>query len=157
MHATQTLLMALMLALAGLTIAAPNGDAPSVVGPETVRLIESKVVMPGGASPLADYDRFYMLRTFTPKGTGPRDVVEGRFMSKEIGVGYRRTRPAYAKPVPGIPDAFTIERGGTLPNVADGGCSVVTIFFDVTSARLIEIQEDYDGAKPELAVCNGHA
>lgn len=120
-------------------------------------MIESKVVMPRGASPLADYDRFYMLRTFTPKGLRPRDVVEGRFMSKEIGVGYRRTPPANATPVPGIPDAFTIERGGTLPNVADGGCNIVTIFFDVSTNKLLEIQKDYEGAKPELAMCNGQA
>jgi hypothetical protein len=56
-----------------------------------------------------------------------------------------------------VANAFTIERGGMLPNVADGGCSVVTIFFDVATGNLVEIKEDYEGAKPQLAVCNGRA
>jgi len=146
-----------LLLLVSAAVAAPKGQPPTIIGPETVQLIESKVVMPGGADPLAHYDRYYMLRTFTPKGMGPRDVVEGRFMSKEIGIGNRRNRPAEAKTVPGIPDAFTIERGGMLPNVADGGCSVVTIFFDVATGNLLEIVQEYEGAKPKLAVCNGLA
>ena len=144
--------LTLLLALAGTAVAAPREGVPVIVGPETVRLIESKVVMPRDANALADYDRFYMLRTFTPRGMTPRDVVEGRFMLRLMGTHFRKG----ANAVPGIPSAFTIKRGGSLPNVADGGCWVVTVFFDLGTARLVEINEDGTD-ETTLAVCNGVA
>jgi hypothetical protein len=140
------------VALVGATIATPKANGPSVIGPDTVRLIENKVVMPRGADPLAEYDRFYMLITVPDKGRPSRDVVQGRFMLRTQGTHFRKGAVA----VPGIPNTFTIERGGRLPNIADGGCYVVTVYFDLTSGELMELVQ-YEGAKPELAICNGYA
>ncbi len=144
-----TALLALALVL---TAAAIASNRPSIVTASTVRAIESKIVMPPRADPLANYDRYYMLTTLTAQGMAPRAAVHGRFMLRAMGTHFRKGAVA----VPGVPNAFTIERGGTLPNVADGGCGVVTIFFDLTTGNLIEIQHDYKGAKPERASCNGY-
>lgn len=132
---------------------APKPRTPTIVGPDTVRLIESKVVMPRTAKPLVAYDRFYMLRTIRNQDGRLRDVVEGRFMLREPDRAHFREG---AVAVPGVPNAFTIKRGGRLPDVADGGCTVVTIFFDLATRAPIGIVEQYEGAKPEPAVCNGY-
>jgi hypothetical protein len=137
----------------GMALAAPKAGPPSIVGPATVRLIESKVVMPPRADPLADYDRYYMLSTFSPKGMAARDVVEGRFMLRRE-FAQKRT---YGVAVPGVPGAFTVARDGRLPNVADGGCAVVTIFFDVQTSDFVRIQEEGREDEPDkIAVCNGY-
>jgi hypothetical protein len=152
-----SLAVALLFACATPAAAAAK-KSPSIVTPETVRLIESQVVLPRGIGPLSSYDRYYMLRTIParPVGNSPRrpvDFVEGRFMHHQLG---RRPREG-AVAVPGIPGAFTIARGGRLPQIADGGCLVVTIFFDLKSRTLVSIvQEGREADPPEIAVCNGH-
>jgi hypothetical protein len=53
------------------------------------------IVMPKGADPLANCDRYYMLMTFSPQGVGLRDVVEGRLMLRTIGTHFAKAPSPY--------------------------------------------------------------
>jgi len=137
------------LVLAPTAAAASAKDPPSIITAPTVRSIESQVVMPRGADRLASYDRYYMLDWIEQ-----REVVAGRFLQR---LPYRRRERSGAVPVPGIPGAFTVARGGRLPNISDGGCTVVTIYFDIGTWKMIPIQYMGDEDEPELGLCNGIA
>lgn len=100
--------------------------------------------MPRGARPLNAYDRYY-----SSEQMNGREVLVGVFLLRSAF----ETRSG-AEAVGGIPNAFTIARR---PRIADGGCSVVTIYFDQVTQRLLPIQIDGADAERELAVCNGSA
>ena len=109
----------------------------------TVREIERQVVMPDGSRPLSEYDRYYATTELSGLG-----VITGVFL-------YRSThdyRGRGSRAVAGVPHAFTTH---SLPVLADGGCSVVTIIFNLRTRKLTPIA--YDGERVTLAVCNGRA
>jgi|JI10StandDraft_1071094.scaffolds.fasta_scaffold11203_6 hypothetical protein len=113
-----------------------------------VQAIEQQVVMPPGAQPLHEYNRFYVRRQLSD-----RDVVQGRFLLRRP---YYPQRSGFA--LEGIPNAYaTTEQ--SLPIVMDGGCTVVTVFFDVATMTLLPLaQEGMAGEDATgLAVCNGVA
>lgn len=131
-------LAALLLMLA---VSAANAALSNTA---VVRLIESRVVMPPGAEPLANYDRYYLPRTL-----GGTEVIQGRFLLRSLGVA----APEGTAPVPDIPGAFTIARGGKLPAIEDDrGCGVVSIYFDVGSRKLVRLEIKGRG-EPGKAVC----
>ena len=104
--------------------------------------------MPPGAQPLHEYNRFYVRRQLSD-----RDVVQGRFLLRRP---YYPQRSGFA--LEGIPNAYaTTEQ--SLPIVMDGGCTVVTVFFDVATMTLLPLaQEGMAGEDATgLAVCNGVA
>jgi hypothetical protein len=105
---------------------------------ETIREIETAVVMPDGAWPMNTYNRYYGRgwKMWTP-------VVTGVFLSASTG-----EMPG-AVPVPGVEGAYFTDH---LPIVADGGCHVVTVHYDETEKALIPTDRD---GKQQLAVCNG--
>ena len=137
-------LVALFLVLAVVSAAAARDRTPpSIVTPATVRLIESRVVMPGRAEPLANYDRYYLLRTLFGV-----EIVHGRFVLRSLGAQV----PAGAEPVPDVPGAFTVPRGGQLPQIADDGrCAVVSVYLNVETRKFVRVQIDDD--EPGPAVC----
>jgi hypothetical protein len=142
--------LAAMLVLA-VTVAASSSakDLPSIITAPTVRSIESQIVMPRDARPLANYDRYYMLQWI-----GRDEFVVGRFLER---LPHRRRERAGTLPVPGILGAFTVARDGRLPDIADGGCTVVTIYFEVSTWKVMPVQYMGDDDEPELAICNGIA
>lgn len=148
------LLLKQLVAVALLTaISAQAKGWPGQISPATIRLIEQQVVMPPGADPLPAYDRYYKRIFVKRQGKlSSRPMIEGRFMLRSESRDHWRNESI---PVPGIPNAF-LSAGPHLPNVADGGCSVVTIYFDVDTARLAEVKYDED-SPTALAICNGHA
>lgn len=141
--------LSVLLLFASIIGAGASQKQAKIITAPTVRLIESQMVMPRGAAPLMNYDRYYMLNRI-----GELVVVEGRFMQRDP---YERQPPEGSRPVPGVPGAFTIQRGGRLPDVADGGCSVVTILFDIRTRKLLPVQWEGDKQEPELGICNGFA
>jgi hypothetical protein len=119
-------------------------SAAAIGNTEVVRLIESRVVMPPGAEPLPNYDRYYL-----PKTLGGVEVIQGRFLLRSLGV----PAPEDAAPVPDVPGAFTIPRGGQLPRLEDDpGCGVVSIYYDVGSRKLVRLEIKGRG-EPGRAVC----
>jgi hypothetical protein len=123
------------------------------IAPELVRKLESQLIMPRSAQPLDRYDRYYAsakLQVDSPTGPKSLDVVEGVFLQYDIE-GHR----SGAAPVEGAPGAFIV-RWAQLPMIADGGCSVITVFFDRTAKRFVQAGGD-QGAPAASGVCNGVA
>jgi len=117
---------ALLLAFAG----APSAMSDSGWRPERpmIDALETAVVMPPGARPLAEYRRQYggMLEA-------GRRVIWGVF---------------HVPGIPGLPKdelPVAIFDREPPPMIQDGGCSVVTLKFDVSAQRVLWIQ------------CNGEA
>lgn len=123
---------------------ASAADEPAVTAP-AVRIIEGNIVMPTGAEPLANYDRYYK-RLWT---------------SEAIFVGVRmiRRNTSTVRPqvrvtaVPGVPNAFVVHGDDPLPDFNDAGCSVVNVIIAAKDWKPIRVQRIRDG-KWVLAACN---
>lgn len=126
----------------------PTAEAQNAVSEASVQAIEAQIVMPGGAESLELYDRYYAFDEL--QGL---EVVKGVFLLRRAFGAPRRGGVAA---VAGVPNAFTMS-GRQLPVIADGGCSVVTIYFDISTERLVSISLEGVDAEPELGVCNGRA
>jgi hypothetical protein len=102
------------------------GAAPAPAGEQEALMarIEARVVMPRGADPIAGYDRAY---AWDPDAPAASRVIAIYVRVDANWVG-RRWVAADALPV-----------------VMDGGCSVVTLTYDVASDRVEQIG------------CNGYA
>lgn len=128
----------------------PCGDL-GCVDAETVREIESVVVLPSRARPLEAYGRFYA-----------RSVVDGR----NVVVGVYVTLHPYPSraeknwlwrsvPIEGIERARA-SAAVHLPVVFDGGCTVINLLFD--EERRVFVAHGPDGLEPSSeAWCNGVA
>lgn len=125
------------LGLAGALFVFRDRGIPSA---QTIREIEATVVMPEGAAPLDFYDRFYAYQW-----KGWRQVIVGVFAYRHPGV----PQHLIGEPVPMLPGAYAVREA---PVIFDGGCSVVTIYYDETSKQLL--LTDRDG-KQQAAACNG--
>ena len=137
-------LVAVTLALATLPRAFAQNSASEV----TIRAIEYQVVMPRRAWSLDLYDRYY-----APDNVDGREIIVGVFLLRSSFGGRARDGAA---PASTIANAFTTSRS-QLPTILDGGCSVVTVYFDVATQRLLPVHLEGVDADPELGVCNGHA
>lgn len=96
--------------------------------------------MPADAAPISSYDRYY---------------APGVFEKREVIVGVFLKRPARLRGgtlVPGFLSAYqtSVEK---LPRINGGGCTVITVYFDLTSGRFIKLP--VKGKDPQTAVCNG--
>jgi len=117
--------------------------------------IESASVLPPGAGKVAEYDRYYGRATMAflaPDGPGERDVIAGVWLKR----GPTMPRQIGAVPVPGQAGAFSLGSDGNLPLVMDGGCSVLTLYFDLkTETFLFRGNRPPARTPPITAVCNG--
>jgi hypothetical protein len=119
---------------------------------DVVRLLEGKEIMPPGAQALPEYHRYYAPAKLTvgpPERKREIDVVVGVFLS-----GHEAA--AETSPVEGVANAFVVHLD-QLPSVDDGGCGVVTTYFDRTDGAFIELKLEGDDDPPRYAVCNGLA
>ena len=130
-------------------------DAP--VDPTLVAKIEETAVLPTGALKLADYDRYYGRATMpflTKNSSGERDVIAGVWLRHGVYGPVQRGAQAVA----GVSGAYAIVGDGNLPLVFDGGCNVITLYFDLKTKTFL-----FRGARPPTsqpdasAVCNGAA
>jgi hypothetical protein len=92
---------------------------------QTIDQIEAAIVMPAGAEPLASYARAY-----GGEIEQGRRVLWGVFQLRSLAPGA---------------GAITLLDRRPLSLIQDGGCSVITLKFDVLSRRIVSIQ------------CNGEA
>jgi hypothetical protein len=142
---------------AGLAAAAQAQVSDAPVDPDMVTTIESQAVLPPGAAKLADYDRYYGRATMaflTPTESGERDVIAGVWLKR----GPTMPRQNGAVPIPGHAGAFSLGSNGNLPLVSDGGCSVLTLYFDIkTQTFLFRGARPPSATPPITAVCNGVA
>ncbi len=101
--------------LAGVALA---GEAHWIPNRADVVRLERQVMPPGGYR-LDSYDRAY-------SGTyvSGRKVIEGRWVEVERG---RKPRV----------DVVSYEK---LPDIADGGCSVVTVYYDLATAKIAGVR-----------------
>ncbi|UPT63232.1 MAG: hypothetical protein M0D54_01290 [Hyphomonadaceae bacterium JAD_PAG50586_4] len=121
----------------------PAASAQDFPSEAAVRILEKQISMPANASPLDDYDRYYAFQE-----------IEGR----PIVVGVLRLRDGAevvgSATATTIPNAYvtTLE---ALPVAADGGCAVVTVYFDAQTERLLPVYQRDEVATFVTAVCNG--
>lgn len=102
---------------------------------EIVRDIEAQVIMPQGSGPLASYRRSYQFATVDVKGES-HYVVVGKFVALDW-----RGKPE-GTPVKGMPNVFVLSPKERLPDIADGGCIQVTVWFDVGTHSIISKEKD---------------
>ena len=136
--------------------AAAHGQTSDVaVDPDLVAKIESTSVLPPGAAKLADYDRYYGRATMaflTPDGSGERAVIAGVWLKH--GPAMPMQRGAIA--IPGRTGAYSLGSDGNLPLATDGGCSVLTMYFDLKTQAFLFRGSRPPAATPAItAVCNG--
>ena len=123
------MLLALILALQSATDPTiANNRVPSAA---LVQEIEGKLKLPPGASPFERYSRFYTEFDFSG-----RDIVMGQLVDNRLIKGYYTH---LGKPVP---PALTRGLEGVLQPIADGGCIVVNVLYDVRAKA------------PQAVVCN---
>lgn len=129
-------------------IAAEEALPAVVVSDEAIRTIESRIEMPPGARPLEEYDRYY-----SSVRLSAREGVQGVLLLRRSFANV--TRGAMA-PVDGMTNVY---RGvaDSMPLVADGGCSVVTLYFDLASQEFVELHREGLSIERARAVCNGVA
>ncbi len=146
---------ALMLAIAVLGCAtAPSAETPqtplhpttSEVHPDTIAYFEPLITMPRGAQPLEAYDRYYAMERIND-----RNIVRGVFLVRSSFGGVDRAGMTQ------LAEGSNIYRGAPndLPTIADGGCGVITIFFDTVSSQFLQIETDPRDHLTASAVCNG--
>jgi hypothetical protein len=147
-------LIAAALAI-GLAAAAHAQTSDAAVDPALVAKIESTSVLPPGSAKLADYDRYYGRATMAflaPDGSGERDVIAGVWLKRGPTMPLQRGATA----IPGQAGAYSLGPDGNLPLVMDGGCSVLTLYFDLKTRAFL-----FRGNRPAVAtpaitaVCNG--
>lgn len=80
--------------------------------------IESTVAMPEGAAPLDKYHRYYIASRFEG-----RDIIMAQY---HLGDHYLTG----AIEIEGLEQAYRVTDRQGLPEILDGGCSVVVLIFD---------------------------
>jgi hypothetical protein len=141
----------------GLAAAAQAQVSDVAVDPALVAKIENTTVLPPGAGKLSDYDRYYGRATMaflTPDSSGERDVIAGVWLKHRSATPVQRG----AIPIPGQAGAYSLGPDGNLPLVSDGGCSVLTVYFDLKTQTFLFRGNRPPAATPAItAVCNGVA
>jgi len=152
MGALRLAVAALMLAVSA--SATHAAEPPSLhrvvteVHPDTITYFEPLIRMPSGAQPLAEYDRYYALRRIND-----RNVVQGVLLLRSaFGDIDRRGMEA-------LMDRANVYRGAPedLPVITDGGCAVVTLYFDTHSLHFLQLEAETRDHLTAPAICNGDA
>ena len=104
--------------------------------------------MPTGARPLGEYDRYY-----SGVRLSGREGVQGVLLLREAFAHVNRGAMA---PVEGMANVYRGD-ANAMPLVADGGCSVVTLYFDLASQEFVELHREGLSVERARAVCNGVA
>jgi hypothetical protein len=126
----------------------PTMQVGGVVQPEAIRYLEARVRLPEGAQPLEAYDRYYAIDR-----VGDRTVVHGVYLLRR---SFGNIERGGMTPVEGRAGAL---RGDAddLPIVADGGCSVISVYFDTELYEFLMLQESGTDGPPTPALCTGLA
>ena len=123
--------------------------APAVVvTDEAIRTIEARIEMPPDARPLDEYDRYY-----SGVRLSGREGVQGVLLLRRAFGDINRDA------MTAVDGMANVYRGDadSLPLVSDGGCSVVTLYFDLASQQFVELHREGLSIERARAVCNGVA
>lgn len=129
-------------------IAAEEALPPVVVTDETIRAIESRIEMPPGARPIEEYDRYY-----SGVRLSGREGVQGVLLLRR---SFEHVNRGDMAPVEGMANIYRGD-ADSMPLVADGGCSVVTLYFDLAAQEFVELHREGLSVERARAVCNGAA
>lgn len=126
-------------------------SATATLDAALIRKIESEMVMPADAKPVAAYTRFYRVGEIDG-----RAVIEGVYLISDAS--YYRARSI---PVEGISNAFIMKPDVDLPLILDGGCGVVEMVFDLKLQSLWRMRAAGEpvirGAPEPTGLCHGLA
>lgn len=118
-------LVAVAAAVSSPALAIPNSGEAWLPSMAEVQHVESKVTMPDGAQAMSAYVRYYA--GITVEG---RKVIYGVYLATGV------VRDMKQDPRAGI----RIVTAREVPEIEDGGCSQVTVEFDVTSDSVTRIR-----------------
>lgn len=151
--------LALATLMLGLAAQAGAQTVTRLADAATVKKLETQVKMPAGAARLETYVRYYgvgKVQLYKPDGAlETREVLVGTYLASTLA----QNRQYAANGVTGVIGARAVPVGKSLPTIDDGGCSVVTVYYDLDKQELIPLPA-YDPAKGEYlatAICNGVA
>lgn len=118
----------------------------SEVHSDTIAYFEPLIMMPRGARPLEAYDRYYAMERIND-----RNIVRGVLLLRSSFGGVERQGMTQ------LAEGSNIYWGEPtdLPMIADGGCGVITVFFDTVSSQFLQIENDPRDHLIAPAVCNG--
>jgi hypothetical protein len=144
----QLWLAAAATALAACASIEPQPSSATVLFEDTIGHLEGRVVMPDEAQPLAAYDRYY-----ANDRVGDREVIRGVYLLHSSFGDVARDGMA---PVAHRAGVF---RGNVeyLPVVADGGCALISVYFDIKLYDFLMLHEEGSNQLPSPATCNGLA
>jgi hypothetical protein len=142
--------LAVVVAIALAACASTESEAPSVtvLPTDPIGYLESRVELPEGAHPLEAYDRYYARDRL-----GNSEVIRGVYLLRSaFGDGER----SGMTPDVDRPGVFR-GKPEDLPIVADGGCAVVSVYFDVQLYDFLMLHVEGSDQPLSPAVCNGLA
>jgi hypothetical protein len=131
--------------VAGVVAGAHAQQPAQKIDAALVARFESEIVMPKGAQPLTDYQRFYAVTEIDN-----RPVVRGVFVT---GAGSQLIM-RYADPVPGASGAHAMRSGRNIPSIMGGGCTVVETVFDLEAMVLRAAEAGKPGVRTPTAFCH---
>lgn len=143
-----SLAIALALALAACASAEPRALSVTVLPRDPISYLESRVELPEGAEPLEAYDRYYANTRL-----GDREVIRGVYLLRSSFGDRERSGMT---PDAGRPRVFRGE-AEDLPIVADGGCAVINVYFDIQLYDFLMLYEEGSNRPLSMAMCNGLA
>lgn len=122
--------------------------AAEPVALETIATMEAQAQMPRGAEAIEAYDRYYAAHRIDD-----RTVVRGVFLLRSSFGDIDRAG------MTAVPDMPNVYRGAAedIPVVADGGCAVVTMYFDPQSNHFLQLEADPRAHLTAPSLCNGEA
>ena len=128
-----------------------EGETPSIDAEfiRAVQHIEKTVIMPPYANTLSSYSRYYARVSRDGK-----PFIYGIFLDSTFDKNYSKSE------VPNIQGAYQVPSQYDLPLIMDGGCAIVSVYFDVENYALLPMVY-IDKSKPAdkifTAICNGYA
>lgn len=123
---------------------AQSADKVAVISKAAVQ-IERTVMMPESADVLENYTRYYAI-----SDQHETEILIGIFVSSHWDTERERT------PIQGLSNAYFVESDQHLPIIMDGGCGIVTVYFDLEFDRLVGFTQS-GMIESKLATCNGVA
>jgi hypothetical protein len=117
-----------------------------------IQMIEATLKLPSGAAPIASYDRYYYADTdahrrgvsfvFERVPTSRTRVIRDSCWRDRTDGPTRGSINCYARSIPLKPRLGEVHvvTESTAPRIADGGCTVVSGFYDRVARKIVWVQ-----------------
>ena len=104
-----------------------------------VEALERSVKLPAGTKPLDAYDRYYALETVVG-----RRMIEGMYQESsdddDLASYQRGDRDPVKYSPPRKGRRHLLAKASSLPDIADGECSVIHVYWDIATARIAHVE-----------------